>query len=329
MLEEDNDMNKILLIFLLLLIPYAGFSISPYIPESAIIIGSENADYKTIKSALEDPEVKSGSVLYLTESVYTEQDLVIDKDLIIMGRGYQSTIIQAAEKHGIALSRVIEVTPNTNVTLKDLCIRNGNAVDCPRTGGGIYNLGNLLIDSCKITQNASSSGGGITQKKGSLTILNSIVSNNTAHGKSEITASRGSGGGIKGAEGIIIITNSIITGNKSNFRGGGLKLGCRCTLNLEDSSVADNRAILNGGGIHIKGEAVILNSTISGNKSNLTGGILNSGFLTISDTVIKNNTAKEPYGCAGLLNGSEGTIVSISNCSIDSMDGVDPLLIIK
>lgn len=289
------------------------------IPQSAITIGSLNSDYSTIHEALDDPLLPDGSILYLTDGIYTEQNILIEKNVTITGRNRENTIVQAADVPGAATGRIFEIGKNANVTLKNMTIRNGNATECPRAGGAIYNWGNLVLENCLITENRGSCAGGIAQKKGSLIIRNSIISGNTAHGEGAEDQRHGSGGGIKCFDGNIEIYDTVISDNSANLRGGGIKISCLSTVLLSGCTIENNSARGDGGGVHIKGTAKITASKIRGNISSIGGGILNEGVLSIVKTTVADNQVRNLYGCAGLLTTVEGTLAEISRCTIDEI----------
>jgi len=317
--------KKTNLVTLFLLLFAISFYLTAQTPESAIIVGRVNSDYTTIQAAINDPNVLSGSTIFLTDNIHTEQNILINKNITIIGKEIGSTIVQAAETSEAATGRVFEIEENILVTLKNITVRYGNVTQCPKTGGGIYSSGHLVLENCTVTENRSSSGGGITMKRGTIVIRECVISNNTAHGESEVDNMHGSGGGIKAGEGDIRIFNSVIKNNSSNKRGGGIKLGCLCTMELDSSLVHGNTAIGDGGGINIKGIATISNTTVTGNHAKTSGGIYNKGTLTISNSRINSNEVNLKYGCTGLLNATEGVVLSITDCEIDELRGVENL----
>lgn len=97
----------------------------------------------------------------------------------------------------------------TNSTGADKLIISGNNVT-----GVFYNLGNLTLSGFTITKGNSvgSSGGGLFNDRGTLTLNNVIVTGNTAPSV---------GGGIYNLTGILNLNNSTISENTSNFGIGG------------------------------------------------------------------------------------------------------------
>jgi hypothetical protein len=173
-------------------------------------------------------------------------------------------------------------------------------------GGGAYVIfrifsGNVLIDGLTI---AGTSGGGSTGilSNGNLTITDSVVSN---HG---IIGNRGIAG-IINRLGSLRIERSTISGNVGN--GGG---GIESTNNavIVDSTISGNNGNMVAGGIWADGALTVVNCTISGNESVFGGGIVNtSGPVVITDSTITNNHAAHnftSYHGSGIAVSSNSTV---------------------
>jgi hypothetical protein len=91
----------------------------------------------------------------------------------------------------------------------------GNSAGAFSLGGGIYNAGNLRVESTTISGNAASFGGGIfsrTDAGEATRIVNSTISGNMAVDR---------GGGVRNAAGLTTIEHSTITGNQAPPGDGG------------------------------------------------------------------------------------------------------------
>ncbi|MBC7796199.1 MAG: hypothetical protein H7Z37_04910 [Pyrinomonadaceae bacterium] len=136
--------------------------------------------------------------------------------------------------------------------------------------------------------------GGAICNFGTLTVMSSNISNNTAIEN---------GGGIYNENGTVIVRdttfdNNSVTGNTGIGGGGGggfyTNFG---TFELTGSTVSNNTVMNFGGGIFlINGTVMINNSTISGNSANgiegASGGIENmNATLNVSNSTITNNRA--------------------------------------
>jgi Tol biopolymer transport system component len=189
------------------------------------------------------------------------------------------------------------------------CVLTGNGgTDNNHTqdGGAVYVSGAILtIDHCLISNNKATNGGGIWMEAGS--INDSIISNNVAFD---------SGGGAE-IFGAVAITNTSFLGNSAGFQGGGAYVGFGGSLNLLNSTIANNVATGSeipavaprGAGLMLGfGNISIINSTISGNRcgpnlpqttiSRQGGGIYKSqgAMLTLVNSTITRNSAMHGGG---------------------------------
>jgi hypothetical protein len=192
------------------------------------------------------------------------------------------------------------------MTLIDISISSSNAID----GAGIYNHdgGTVeIVDSTVDSNTATGDGGGIWNN-GTLTVTNTIFSDNTAV----------NGGGIANVE-----TGHLTTGDGSRFsrneatmEGGALYNGSGSNADLNDNNMPINTAVngggianhgsltlnqldisdnnrdvpgLLGGGLYNTGSAVVLNSTMARNEADNGAGFYNSGTVTMTNSTISRN----------------------------------------
>jgi CSLREA domain-containing protein len=176
-------------------------------------------------------------------------DLDLSDEIVIRGAGARRTIVDAN-----GTDRVFSNYHLNNATLTDLTIRGGRN-DGTASGGGVWNLGHLVLERVHVFDNEGAYGGGIFSiPRTHLVVRDSLVSGNRS----------GEGGGMRVDSGAEII-NSTITGN---------------SLFEVDQTRRPNEFSGYGGGIDHKGGAdlVIVNSTITGNAALKGGGGLNSTF---------------------------------------------------
>ncbi|MFN5515565.1 MAG: hypothetical protein ACK5CA_12700 [Cyanobacteriota bacterium] len=118
--------------------------------------------------------------------------------------------------------------------------------------------------------------------------------------------------------GRLSLQNVVITGGLvGNFQdGGGIYVGSTGFLDLYNTTVSNNSAGDDGGGIYNFGTTYLRNgSIISDNSANGGGGIFNnSGTLTIMDSTINNNSASGSGG--GIVN--NGIILLVINSTISN-----------
>ncbi len=158
--------------------------------------------------------VNNGGLLYLNNSLISNSSTT----------NFYSTV-SALENYGTSIINNSEIKNN----------RSSNAGD----SGAIFNKGVLEINSSVISNNSTGSsgdGGGINNDGGTVYLIDSSVSNNTANSK---------GGGIYNDNGSFKIINSIIENNISGFSGGAIynsgSFGNTKTLDLINSVVQGNR----------------------------------------------------------------------------------------
>ena len=111
----------------------------------------------------------------------------------------------------------------------------------------------------------------------------------------------------------------------SNSYGGGLYHESDGNLTLNRVAILNNFAGHRGGGVDYRGNAIVINSTISGNDGGWGGGLVSTesnAVMTITNSIVSNNTAHER---GGGLNIYDGTVhinrsLFMSN-TVDAGDG--------
>ena len=274
-----------------------------------------------------------GETINIPAGTYTMTggELVIDKDLTLVGEGAEVTVIQAAGSLDLSVHRVIRIAEGSVVSISRVTIRYGKessravrmipfhseAIGMPSSGiekisaefgGGIYNQGTLDLTDSIVTENYAGGGGGIFNGA-KITIKNSSITGNRAGGY-------GGGifnGGVLHAANIVVEDNvagagaginnwgeafviaATIKGNQSNFTGGGIDNASIGVLTLDSTTVSHNESPI-GGGIDNFGRLQIINSTISNNTAKFGAGIDNRWMLTLANSTISGNIAREGGG---------------------------------
>ncbi len=191
----------------------------------------------------------------------------------------------------IAKGQVFRVTSGTNLTINGPgTIKGGynKAEETDVDGGGIYNMGNLVLNNVTIEDNtcikkvegsesAEGRGGGIYSGIGSSLVINEgSITSNTA---------RGGGGGVysDGAK-TFTMTDVLVENNTSESKGGGIRVKTtgnvianltNCTIRFNQVTAINN--VSQGGGVYLEnGELVMNNCKIQGNQSTMQG----SGFYS-------------------------------------------------
>lgn len=183
---------------------------------------------------------------------------------------------------GNGLHQPFLVEEDAVVTLSHLTLINGQSL----LGGAIVNFGELTLEHMRITDNNAEVGGGGISNEGALVIRNSTISGNS-------TEASGLGGGLENFNGSVLIVDSLITGNSADFGGGIDNFG---QLEIRRSTLSNNQGGF-GGAIGNTDQLLIVNSTLSGNSSDSGGGIDNfDGQLELLHVTIAGNTADEGGG---------------------------------
>lgn len=287
-------------------------------PELGVTVCAGNCDFHSVQEAIDAQSTISGSIIKIEDPVLTESGIVISKDITLLGMGVKETIIQGHVNPGEGTQRIFTVPVDVNVTIQGMTIRHGNPIAQPLTGGGIMNLGTLVLEDVIISENHGNAGGGI-YNEGTLTLMNSSISNNGSLGGGEKYFECRTGGGIKILTGTVTLINSTIDNNKALGKGGGVHVACKGTLILKNSTISGNYTNESGGGIYLNGTGELINSTISNNSANNVGGVaidgsgekdLIRGQLTLTNTIISNNIGRlEGYGISDCNMNEHGTII--------------------
>jgi hypothetical protein len=251
--------------------------------------GLSSAELAQISGTLgQNDTVQFSSKLKGGTAALTLGELDITANLVINGPGANKLAIS-----GNNFSRVFEVATGLNVSINDLTITQGYALD---TGGGILNDGsNLTLNADDLSQNVvvesatdGGRGGAVDSLGGTLTITGCDLTGNQALGAAGPSAmGYGIGGGLYIATaGSALISYSTFSGNLA--QGG-------------DNSVFGSA---DGGGLDTHGPTTITDCTFSGNLVvgdnggtgayvgiAFGGAILQIGATTISGTTFVDNQA--------------------------------------
>lgn len=233
-----------------------------------------------------------GSVIQVTNGVYTERNIQIKKNVTIRGEDPQQTIIEAATQSCLWTSRTVTETERvfsifgSRVTLENLMIRNGCAIGeiDDAQGGGIWSAGDVTLNRVVLQDNvarvvkpdapvpgviAAYALGGAIYNAGIMRIDSSSILSNTA----AADANGAFGGGIYN-NGTATLVNSTIGGNRAQeYRGGGAifvgggVFSAGSMLTAEYNSFVENVATTAGGGLGADGAVSLINNLFHQNVS--------------------------------------------------------------
>jgi len=204
------------------------------------------------------------------------------------------------------------VDEETTTTITDSTIRNNHASD---EGGGIDLEEDAVIhgNRLKILENTADSGGGfINTHFGTFDLSDSLIQENIAttygggvftgdNGTTTITntwidendAEQNGGGGIYAAGGVLVLNGVTISDNHTGGDGNGgagVQQDSDGTIDIKNSTIANNTSDTIGGGIFIQdqGPTTVTNTTIVGNSPE--GIYLRAdGPITLTNTIIDHN----------------------------------------
>ena len=191
------------------------------------------------------------------------------------------------------------------VTLNRVTVRNNSSEN---HGGGLYASGaRVTITDCIFENNSTENdGGGLSVFNGTLTMTGGALRNN---------ASLQDGGGLSIESVVASMTEVSVSGNTATEGGGGLNvIGSGAELRIYSSTIADNHAAYEGGGIRsVEATLGLIDTTVSGNQTTLNGGGLYSQNSTaeILNSLFATNAAVRDGG--GISNTGNSGSLGISN----------------
>jgi len=289
-----------------------GTGVAPYHVDNVdchpALTVTSNADSgaDSLRQALADVCV-GGSVnfnlSYPTTITLTSDQLFVNKGLTLTGPGADQLAISGNH------ARRILMVNSGRVTISGITFRDGDASSSGSSGGGIYNVyGDLTLQEVVVTHNraggkssTSSNGGQATgggiYNSGTLTITHSTISNNTAQGGSTsaegYSGGTGRGGGIYSHNALILI-NSTLSGN--------LALGGEATGTTGTGGWGEGGGLMRGNGDVTLSNATISNNTATGgsgataNGNGDGGGIYALTSVTLSACTLTANSATNQGG---------------------------------
>jgi CSLREA domain-containing protein len=211
-------------------------------------------------------------------------DFDVTADITIVGQGIDQTMID-----GNSVDTVFHVASGASLTLRDLTVRGGKALESS-LAGGIYAEGHLWLDSVAVSENTGA-----------------------IHGAGGVYATQPT-----------LIEHSIITMNTGLDEGVG-GLFATAGTNIDNSSFTQNTAsgVSSVGGIRFEGQTVLVSAVVSGNSASgqsSVGGVYtgpghNADFRR---TTIAENTATGDFAVGGWWN---ATSAVAENLTVDSNSG--------
>jgi predicted outer membrane repeat protein len=240
-------------------------------------------------------------------------------DLTIQGLGPDETILDGASGGINGIIRLFNFV-NVNLTLKDMTLRNGDAIGSDNEAGGAVYLdyGSLTIDNVDFRDFVSGGLGGqfVYVRDADLTITDSSFDNDYSWTRdADLKDNDGNGGAILSTVSSSSVPNTTITISNSTFNdlgtmdsGGALSLFCANTT-ISNSSFIDNTAGISGGSIWTNGADASCDTT---------------GSLTVLGSIFDGNYIHEDFGGEGGVGGAVASIgqpVTFIDSTVGSSNG--------
>ncbi len=197
---------------------------------------------------------------------------------------------------------------------KQLSIRGPGAGRLTLNGNPNDEYGVIVPPTGSVTIAGLSFTSSVFYNAGTLTLVNSTISGNTAFFSTSSTNFSDGGGIFNEQGGKLTLINSTVSGNRADGSGGGIFIASSGTLTLINSTVSRNLADTGGGITNDGGTLTLINSTISDNSAQrLGGGILNAGtsaqMQMIFCTVYGNYSGESGGGIWNVVTNSASQLV--------------------
>jgi hypothetical protein len=245
----------------------------PCVGEIIIVDDGGDGDFDNVQAAIDDSN--DGDIIYVLPGTYTGPG---NRDIDYGGRAITVTGVDPEDPYIVAAT----------------------VIDCNSAGRGFYfhsgEEANSVLAGLTITNGYADYGGGIYSES-SPTITYCIISNSTASS---------SGGGMylcppPYPDVSHTVTNCEIASNEAGY-GGGVYL---CDGVLSDCTIPETTASYSGGGVYCV-DGKVTDCLIQGNRGlgersfmQGGGGLLISGSGTVSECVIRGNSAEDGDGGGG------------------------------
>jgi hypothetical protein len=233
---------------------------------------------------------------------------VMQDSLLLQGPGSKYLTIDGNDHY-----RVFKHTGNNVLAIEGLTIANGYYADAIRPSGGcIYSRGSLslvnsVVSSCAVSSasgGVAAIGGGVSVL-GNLTLLSSQIANNHLFAHYGGQANGGGAfvfGNLQSRYSALTDNSAQVSmsGGTAGFGGGAQVYG---DVYVANSTIGGNRADYFGGlNSYGQGRTVeIINSTISGNAANVNGGLRFRSPITIRSSTIVFNVSSSSTTVAGVI----------------------------
>lgn len=195
--------------------------------------------------------------------------------------------------------RLLDVASTGNLRVAGVFLRNGNPAG---DGGGVRNAGWLVLDSVTLAGNVAGNvatpvggnGGAVANLPGGRAVLvrTAILGNSATRAPAETTT--GNGGGIYNAGALTVFLSRLAADNASSTsatdgtgNGGGIATVTGGRTLVLRSTVVENTATNDGGGIFNAGATTVDRSLVLRDRATSGGGIF--GRVTVRGSAVRGN----------------------------------------
>lgn len=247
--------------------------------------GSQKNPFNSLRYAID--YTSNDSTIYLAEGKYVGEDnrnISLNKSVTLIGESKENTIIDCE-----SLGRLFTMNSNSKLTLIDLTLTNGDAVN---NGGLIYNEGGeITIKNCILRNSKAIVNGGVIYSFGTLNIEDTCFTNNSAYQY----------GGVLYTSGTTNIKNSNFTQNfLTSIEAVGGCIASDGIINLEGCLFSKNYVPYSAAALLNLGNATINNCRFEYLTTNYTAGaISNHNYAVINNSYFGYNEVQ--YYAAAFL----------------------------
>ena len=184
-----------------------------------------------------------------------------------------ATITESTLANNSSKERGGAIVNNSGMTVASSTLSGNTA----KEAGALMSNGATTVAGSTLVSNSAKENGGAIVNGGGLTITSSTLAGNNAE--------NGSGGAIRNFASASVVS-STISGNSAK-QGGGVESSA--SLEVTNSTIADNIAAEQGGGMRVFGSTEVVNATIAANTAAATKGGNIASFsssLTLHDSII-------------------------------------------
>ena len=266
----------------------------------------------TVTTLADDPSAPISGSTTLRDAITQANARTASQEIINFASGLQGTIDLTQALPALNNNITINGPGVSNLTVQ----RDSSATDFPVLTvdkGATVSVFGLTISGGDAGNDGGYPGGGGLDNSGTLTVSDSVFSNNTA----------GAGGAIfNGSGGTLVVTGStfIDNGKYVTAYGSGIFNENGATATVTGSTFTGNSGTGDGGGgifNEVGGTLTVSGSIFTGN---VLSGIVNGGVLTVSGSTFTGNS-----GAGGILNGGTLTVTDstfTSNSSYNNGGGI-------